>query len=86
LILGNIQNKLSVITNANSLSTAQINTNSGALANIQTQLNQVIAINTATKNANDEANLRLNSLILSISVFRPTVATYQSLVKAIAPG
>ena len=79
MILGNTQNKLSVITNANDLYTVQINTNVGALANIQTQLNQVIAINTATNNANDEANKRLNSLILSISVFKPTVATYQAL-------
>lgn len=73
MILANIQNKLKVITDANNLNTAQINANLQALNNLQTQFNQVASINTATKNAIDANNNKLNSLILTLSPFSSAI-------------
>ncbi|KAL7039169.1 hypothetical protein ACKWTF_009823 [Chironomus riparius] len=96
LIVGNVQNKMSVLTNANGLATAQIATNAGILANIQTQLNQVITTNTATKAKNDANNTKLTSLVISLSSFHAAMgatlnanglagvgAAYQTLAAAI---
>lgn len=67
LIIGNAQNKLATLTSANNLATSQIAANTGVLNNIQTQLNQVVTTNTATKVANDATNAKLTSLILTFS-------------------
>jgi hypothetical protein len=96
LILANINNKLKVITDANNFNTAQINANAQALNNIQTQVNQIVAINTATRNAVDANNNKLNNLILTISPFSSAIgalytangvlgvgAAYQNLANAV---
>ena len=87
---------MSVLTNANGLATAQIATNTGILTNIQTQLNQVITTNTATKALNDANNTKVTALVISLSSFhaamgailnangQPAVgAAYQTLAAAI---
>jgi hypothetical protein len=76
LILGNYKNKLDAIANTNSVGSSQINANSQALRNIQTQLNQVIATITAAKNANDLNNSKLTTLILSLSSFHAGIGAF----------
>ncbi|CAG9806173.1 unnamed protein product [Chironomus riparius] len=63
LIIAEIQNKIKVITDASNFNTEQINANSQALKNIQTQLDEVMAINAATMNQIDANNAILNGLI-----------------------
>lgn len=70
-----MQNKLSTLTSANNLATSQIAANAGVIANIQTQLNQVITTNTATKTANDATNAKLTSLILTFSSLSSALGT-----------
>lgn len=55
--------KLKIITDASDANNAQIFANSQALINLQTQLDQVVATNTATKTAIDANNALLDSLM-----------------------
>lgn len=86
LIVGNLQNKLNTISNSNDLETKQINANLLLLNNIQSQINQVTNTNKATKDANDAANAKLSTFVLTFSSLTAAVGTVFSANRMRAVG